>query len=832
MTAHGHLGPGAILSGAYRIVRPLSEGGMGAVFVAEHVTTKKPRAIKIMHGELLNDPQLRDRFVQEAQIGARIDSEHVVEVVDAGFDEHLRLPWIAMELLEGESLLDRLERGPIPPHEVFEILQQLCHALAAAHAVGIVHRDLKPDNIFIARARRVGSAFNVKVLDFGIAKVVAEAKATRMATAAIGTPLWMAPEQTEQGNSIAPATDVWALGLITFRMLTGRYYWMEAYRNMNNVTAILTEMLVTALVPASQRAHELGVANFIPPGFDQWFARSVARDPRGRYPDARQAFEAIAPILRPPQLQSGGYAAYGTQPFGQGTQIGGMSGMSPMPPPTASPPLMSPALGVQQPPLHTPVGQQGTPPGVQMTAAPPPRTQRKSGTSAFLIGLGSVLVVGAIAVVAIKHFHEPSPAKQTDKDKDVPAKPKFENKWVLVKGVKKNIFLGVEKDTESPLVRGFRPARKVAPPFADFEMQQHEVTWGELDPFLASEKGHKVTKPEKLDDDKKSNLIPASGVPWPTAVAYCKSIGGNLPTEEQWELAARGKELRKFAWGDEGIDLHRTRVFGGKKATLMQVMTNDQDKTPGDEPIFDLMGNAQEWTADVYQDDFPEQDEGWTQSGGVSFRGLRGLPLNESAEPSLMATMSAAFREPACATGACAPPGKGSGSPIVLVRTAFSTAVPADGGPARTQLTKLLADLKSDLLTCADKAEDERGYLLKIDYTLPLKKFPVCRASDGYDDPMECCTGKVCAHAPHKLLKYDPAKVTVGNPIDNMVPDSTGAAGTCAKAAVEKKLVGLKWTEAADEWNAMVWVHRVEPKPPKELPFIGFRCVRPAPKGE
>jgi serine/threonine protein kinase len=827
MTAHGHLGPGTILSGAYRVVRPLSEGGMGAVFVAEHVTTKKPRAIKIMHGELLNDPSLRDRFVQEAQIGSRIDSEHVVEVVDAGFDERLRLPWIAMELLEGEPLLDRLERGPIPAHEVFEILQQLCHALAAAHAVGIVHRDLKPENIFIARSRRVGAAFNVKVLDFGIAKVVAEAKATRMATAAIGTPLWMAPEQTEQGNNIAPATDVWALGLITFRMLTGRYYWMEAYRNMNNVTAILTEMLVTQMVPASHRAHELQAGHFIPAGFDQWFARCVNRDPRGRYPDARQAFDAIAPILRPPQLQSGGYQAYGTQIYGQGTQLGGMSPV----PPTAAPPLMSPAHGVMAPPLHTPVHQQSTPAGVHMTASPPVRAPKKSSTSAFLIGLGSVLVLGAIAVVVIKHMHDTPHEKASDKEKELASKPKFENKWVLVKGVKKNVFLGVEKDNESPLVRGFRPARKVAPPFADFEMQQHEVTWGELDPFLASEKGHKVTKPEKLDNDKKSNEIPASGVPWPTAVAYCKSIGANLPTEEQWELAARGKELRKFSWGDEDIDLHRTRVFGGKKATLMPVMTNDQDKTPGDEPIFDLMGNAQEWTADVYQDDFAEQDEGWTQSNGISFRGLRGLPLNDSAEPALMKTMSAAFREPACATGACVPPGKGSGSPVVLIRTAFSTAVPADGGPARPQLAKLLADLKSDLQACADKTDDERGYLLKVDYTLPLKKFPVCRASDGYDDPMECCTGKVCAHAPHKLLKYDPAKVVITNPSDAMVPDSTGPGGVCAKAAIEKKLVGFKWTEAADEWSATVWVHRVDPKPPKELPFIGFRCVRPVSKG-
>jgi len=836
MTAHGHLGPGTILSGNYRIIRPLSEGGMGAVFVVEHVTTRKQRALKIMHSELLGDPQLRERFVQEAQIGSRIDSEHVVEVVDAGFDEQLRLPWIAMELLEGESLHDRLERGPLPPHEAFEVFQQLCHALAAAHHVGIVHRDLKPENIFIARTRRVGAPFTVKVLDFGIAKVVAEAKATGRATAAIGTPLWMAPEQTEQGTQIRPATDVWALGLIAFRMLTGRYYWVEAYRNAHNVTAILTEMLVTPLVAASQRATELGAGHLVPPGFDAWFASAVVRDPSRRYPDAGQAFGALAPILQPQQMTQPGpaYTPAGTMIYGN--HSGPIhSPAHGIPQYTAAPPIHSPAFGVPQPqytttpPLHTPQGvsQAGTP-AVMAMGTPPPRAPKKSGASMFVIGLASVVVVGGIAAFAIHHFQSKPTVAESKGDEKPKPKAGVENKWVLVKGVKKGITLGLEKDTESPLVRGWRPARKVAPPFADFEMQQHEVTWAELDPFLESEKGHKASKPKEVPgDEAKRPQLPATGVAWSAAVAYCKSIGGNLPTEEQWELAARGKDLRKFAWGDDDLDIHRTRVFGGKKTTVLPVMTMEQDKTPGDEPIFDLMGNAQEWTLDVYNDDYAEQDEGWAQSGGVTFRGVRGLPLAESVEPSLMSKMSAAYREPACATGSCAPPGKGSSTDAVIaIRTAFSTPVPSEGGPARPALTKALTELKSDLEKCSEKSEEENGYLLKVEYTLPLKKFPICRASDNYDDPMECCTGKVCEHAPHRLIKYDPAKVIVTNPADGAVPDSTGPAGVCAKAAVEKKLGLVKWPEAQDEWAATVWVSRIARKPPKDLAYIGFRCVR------
>jgi len=194
-----------------------------------------------------------------------------------------------------------------------------------------------------------------------------------------------------------------------------------------------------------------------------------------------------------------------------------------------------------------------------------------------------------------------------------------------------------------------------------------------------------------------------------------------------------------------------------------------------------------------------------------------------------MSLMSAAHREPICATGACAPGGaKGTGEATVLLRTAFSTPPPPEGGGSRTQLQKSLAEAKTDLTTCADKVTDDRGYLLKIEYTLPLKKFPICRASDNYDDPMECCTGKICDHAPHRLIKYDPAKATVSVPTDAAVPES--AASTCAKTALEKKLGLVKWPEAADDWTATVWVLRVSQTEPETLPFIGFRCVRAAQK--
>jgi serine/threonine protein kinase len=160
-----HLAPGAIFGGDFRVVRPLSEGGMGAVYVVEQLSTGNPRALKLMLPNLVADARSRQRFEQEARVGARIESEHIVQVVAAGVDAQTGLPWLAMELLQGEDLSHRVRRaGPLSLDAVSDLLEQLCHAIGAAHAAGIVHRDLKPENIFLASSRRAGSDTMVKVL--------------------------------------------------------------------------------------------------------------------------------------------------------------------------------------------------------------------------------------------------------------------------------------------------------------------------------------------------------------------------------------------------------------------------------------------------------------------------------------------------------------------------------------------------------------------------------------------------------------------------------------------------------------------------------------------
>ncbi len=288
--------PGDIIARDYRIIELLQQGGMGAVYVAQQLSTGTLRALKLMHPQLIQDPMQRKRFEQEARVGSRIPSDHIVQVLGAGVDEITGMPWLAMELLEGESLAALIRRrGHLPPGEVHEIFVQLCHALSAAHSAGVVHRDLKPENIFLARSRLVGAPSTVKVLDFGIAKIVAELQ-TGETRGALGTPLWMAPEQTDGGNGIAPTTDVWALGLLAFRLLTGRCYWREGNRQ-STLMAILREIVMDPLPSASNRASEYGAEERIPPGFDGWFARCVAREKDARFMDARIALDRLSPLL-------------------------------------------------------------------------------------------------------------------------------------------------------------------------------------------------------------------------------------------------------------------------------------------------------------------------------------------------------------------------------------------------------------------------------------------------------------------------------------------------------------------------------------------------------
>jgi serine/threonine-protein kinase len=205
------LASGARFADRYRVEAVLGRGGMGVVYEVIHTDTQRRRALKLMLPQILGDDDMRSRFLREGLVTAKVESEHLVEVFDRGIEDGSGAPYLVMELLRGEELAARVDRGErTSPAELLTMFEQVCAALDKTHAAGIVHRDLKPENLFVTR--RDDGSIRMKILDFGIAKVV---DGKTGSTKAVGTPLYMAPEQiTGQARATRAETDFYAMAHI------------------------------------------------------------------------------------------------------------------------------------------------------------------------------------------------------------------------------------------------------------------------------------------------------------------------------------------------------------------------------------------------------------------------------------------------------------------------------------------------------------------------------------------------------------------------------------------------------------------------------------------
>ncbi len=218
-----------VIDGKYRVIRAIGEGGMGAVFLVEHVFLNKKLALKVLRPELANHPEAAIRFQREARATSLIEHENVVRVTDFGCTAEQEL-YLVMELLDGRTLAEEIEGGKRPsPTRALFIAAQMLRGLEAAHAQGVVHRDLKPENVFIV-ARPDGTDA-IKLVDFGLAKLRREGDA-RLTTSGtvMGTPLYMAPEQVRGSSDIDARADLHAVGVILYELLAGRTpYQGEAF---------------------------------------------------------------------------------------------------------------------------------------------------------------------------------------------------------------------------------------------------------------------------------------------------------------------------------------------------------------------------------------------------------------------------------------------------------------------------------------------------------------------------------------------------------------------------------------------------------------------------
>jgi eukaryotic-like serine/threonine-protein kinase len=291
------VGPGHTLAGKYRIISMLGQGGMGSVWRAEHLALRSPVAVKLIDPTLTMNPEACERFLREAQSAATLRSPHVVQILDYGVDEGL--PYIVMELLEGESLSDRLQHaGRLSPADTLRIMVDVSRAMGRAHQAGIVHRDLKPDNIFLVTNDESEIA---KVLDFGIAKSampgMSLGSGTRTGTM-LGTPYYMSPEQACGAKNVDYRTDLWALGIIVFECMTG----VRPF-NADTLGGLVLAICKDDIPRPSSMAQ-------VPGGFDEWFARAAERSPEQRFQSAKELVQTLSAVC-------GGEAA--RAPFGPNT---------------------------------------------------------------------------------------------------------------------------------------------------------------------------------------------------------------------------------------------------------------------------------------------------------------------------------------------------------------------------------------------------------------------------------------------------------------------------------------------------------------------------------
>jgi tRNA A-37 threonylcarbamoyl transferase component Bud32 len=273
---------GTVLGDRYRVEEMIGLGGMGVVYRATHVTIGKAMAVKVLRARHAVQESVAQRFAQEAQLASRIKHPHVVDIVDYGVTP-TGCPYYAMELLSGHSLAWEVDnRGRLAPGRAIEIAIQIASGLGEAHKHGVVHRDLKPDNVYLCDGPEEGRDL-VKLLDFGIARVAGRRTRLTAVGAVVGTPEYMSPEQA-QGREVDPRSDLYALGIILFEMLTGQVPFRA-----DTMVGTLTQQVFDAPPPLRQAEPALPQL----PNLERTIAQLLAKNPDERVPTAAEVIRRL-----------------------------------------------------------------------------------------------------------------------------------------------------------------------------------------------------------------------------------------------------------------------------------------------------------------------------------------------------------------------------------------------------------------------------------------------------------------------------------------------------------------------------------------------------------
>jgi eukaryotic-like serine/threonine-protein kinase len=273
---------GKVIAGRYRLEARVGEGGMGIVYRARHVLIDRVVAVKLIRPDLRGETHLRAWMLREARAANRVDHAHIIDIHDIGETDEAEL-YLVMEYLVGVSLSSEIARGPLPLHRGVDILEQMGAALARAHDLGVVHRDLKSDNILLTT--RGGRKDFVKILDFGLAALAHDPRLAPKG-AVFGTPEYMSPEQA-RGEQAGPQSDLYALGILFFEMLTGQL----PFRATDRDTLLEMQRNMAPPVPSSIRKDCDPVAERI-------VTKLLEKDPRARYRDGHHLLEELKALQR------------------------------------------------------------------------------------------------------------------------------------------------------------------------------------------------------------------------------------------------------------------------------------------------------------------------------------------------------------------------------------------------------------------------------------------------------------------------------------------------------------------------------------------------------
>jgi serine/threonine protein kinase len=396
------LGENTIVADRFRLHRMIGQGGMGSVWEATQLGLERACALKFIEGEMAKLAEAHARFEREARAAATLNSPHIVQIYDHGVWQGT--PYIAMELLIGQNLGDRLtERGgKLDAPYVSRIMQQVSRGLGKAHQAGIVHRDLKPDNVYLVRDEEQEI---VKILDFGVAKqTVAGIDGSNTKTGAmLGTPYYMSPEQAQGVKTVDHRSDLWSLAVIVYQCITGRLpFESEALGDL------LVKIIVSPIPVPSQMAPN------VPFGFDKWWAKAANRDVEQRFQSAKEFNEALqlalgqSSVTEITERRPAVVASTAFMPNRPGVsahaQTGGaasdphLTAASAMHTPgTMMSPMAGPPSAMTPAGLSSPMGPgMATPPGTFGGVEPPVELPKKGPPLALLGILGAVAVIGVV----------------------------------------------------------------------------------------------------------------------------------------------------------------------------------------------------------------------------------------------------------------------------------------------------------------------------------------------------------------------------------------------------------------------------------------------------